>query len=75
MLDVIKLSPQQHYIDDHGTRVIIISVEEKRVVFMRDGYPHPCIRPMHNFLTKFKEISKNKSYTKCFQGDNENGVK
>ncbi|HGU0911508.1 TPA: DUF4222 domain-containing protein, partial [Escherichia coli] len=23
-------------------------------VFMRDGYPHPCMRPMYNFLGKFK---------------------
>ncbi|EKD4398603.1 DUF4222 domain-containing protein, partial [Escherichia coli] len=21
---------------------------------MRDGYPHPCMRPMYNFLGKFK---------------------
>ncbi|EPM9649450.1 DUF4222 domain-containing protein, partial [Escherichia coli] len=20
----------------------------------RDGYPHPCMRPMYNFLGKFK---------------------
>ncbi|MBJ9325116.1 DUF4222 domain-containing protein [Citrobacter braakii] len=59
MFDVTILpSPQQHYIDDHGTKVTIISVEEKRVVFMRDGYPYPCMRPMHNFLAKFQEIPK-----------------
>ncbi|HFR5706230.1 TPA: DUF4222 domain-containing protein, partial [Escherichia coli] len=23
-------------------------------VFMRDGYPHPCMRPMYNFPGKFK---------------------
>ncbi|WP_139128488.1 DUF4222 domain-containing protein, partial [Escherichia coli] len=34
--------------------VTVTSVEETRVVFMRDGYPHPCMRPMYNFLGKFK---------------------
>ncbi|HAG4415457.1 TPA: DUF4222 domain-containing protein [Salmonella enterica] len=49
--------PQQHYIDDHGTRITVINVEEKRVVFMRDGYPYPCMRPMYNFLTRFQKVS------------------
>ncbi|MEJ3464142.1 DUF4222 domain-containing protein [Escherichia coli] len=40
--------------DDHGALVTVTSVEETRVVFMRDGYPHPCMRPMYNFLGKFK---------------------
>jgi hypothetical protein len=57
MFDVSKLPyPQQHYIDDHGTRITVISVEEKRVVFMRDGYPYPCMRPMYNFLARFQKI-------------------
>lgn len=25
---------------------------------MRDGYPYPCIRPMYNFLAKFKKIAE-----------------
>ncbi|EFK4235243.1 DUF4222 domain-containing protein [Escherichia coli] len=44
----------QRYRDDHGALVTVTSVEETRVVFMRDGYPHPCMRPMYNFLGKFK---------------------
>ncbi len=32
-----------------GALVTVTSVEETRVVFMRDGYPHPCMRPMYNF--------------------------
>ncbi|OTB94608.1 DUF4222 domain-containing protein [Escherichia coli] len=36
----------QRYRDDHGALVTVTSVEETRVVFMRDGYPHPCMRPM-----------------------------
>ncbi|EIC2818161.1 DUF4222 domain-containing protein, partial [Escherichia coli] len=44
----------QRYKDDHGALVTVTSVEETRVVFMRDGYPHPCMRPMYNFLGKFK---------------------
>ncbi|MFV2241765.1 DUF4222 domain-containing protein, partial [Escherichia coli] len=39
---------------DHGALVTVTSVEETRVVFMRDGYPHLCMRPMYNFLGKFK---------------------
>ncbi|EEV7105323.1 DUF4222 domain-containing protein [Escherichia coli] len=31
-----------------------LPVQQFRVVFMRDGYPHPCMRPMYNFLGKFK---------------------
>ncbi|OPW96009.1 MULTISPECIES: DUF4222 domain-containing protein [Citrobacter freundii complex] len=50
--------PRQSYKDDRGTLVTIISVEERRVVFMRDGYPYPCIRPMYNFLAKFKKIAE-----------------
>lgn len=52
-------SPQQRYKDDRGTMVAIVSVEEKHVIFMREGYPHPCMRPMYNFLAKFKRISGN----------------
>ncbi|EIM7318948.1 DUF4222 domain-containing protein [Escherichia coli] len=32
----------QRYKDDHGAFVTVTSVEETRVVFMRDGYPHYC---------------------------------
>ena len=44
----------QRYRDDHGALVTVTSVEETRLVFMRDGYPHPCMWPMYNFLGKFK---------------------
>ncbi|WP_045450025.1 DUF4222 domain-containing protein [Citrobacter sp. S-77] len=53
------LNPQQRYKDDRGTLVTIVSVEEKHVIFMREGYPHLCMRPMYNFLAKFKRISEN----------------
>lgn len=46
----------QFYQDDRGVRVTIVNVEEKCVVFMRDGYPHLCMRPMYNFLAKFRKI-------------------
>ncbi|EMR0736698.1 DUF4222 domain-containing protein [Citrobacter braakii] len=54
-------SPKQHYKDDRGVMVTIISVDERRVVFMREGYPHLCMRPMYNFLAKFKKISERQS--------------
>ncbi|EIX5024882.1 DUF4222 domain-containing protein [Salmonella enterica] len=64
MFDVSELpSPQQHYIDDHGTRITVISVEEKRVVFMRDSYPYPCMRPMYNFLARFQKIQARQDET------------
>ncbi|MDM2845536.1 DUF4222 domain-containing protein [Citrobacter sp. Cpo090] len=49
-------SPQQRYKDDRGSLVKIVNVEEKYVIFMREGYPYPCMRPMHNFLAKFNRI-------------------
>lgn len=54
-------SPQQRYKDDRGTLVTIISIEERRVVFMRDGYPYLCMRPMYNFLRKFKKLREKDS--------------
>ncbi|HGH3389946.1 TPA: DUF4222 domain-containing protein [Citrobacter freundii] len=51
-------SPRQRYKDDRGVLVTIVDVEDKRVVFMRDGYPHLCMRPMYNFLAKFKKIAE-----------------
>lgn len=57
MLDMTEMPrPEQMYMDDHGARIRIISVEENRVVFMRDGSPYPCMRPMNNFLSKFKKL-------------------
>lgn len=44
------------YIDDRGVLITVVSIEESRVVFMRDGYPYPCMRPMYNFLAKFKRV-------------------
>ncbi|MEI1565003.1 DUF4222 domain-containing protein [Escherichia coli] len=42
--DVPLPKVNQRYKDDHGALVTLTSVEETRVVFMRDGYPHPCMR-------------------------------
>ncbi|EON2333058.1 DUF4222 domain-containing protein, partial [Escherichia coli] len=41
--DVPLPKANQRYRDDHGALVTVTSVEETRVVFMRDGYPHPCM--------------------------------
>ncbi|HEC9537433.1 TPA: DUF4222 domain-containing protein [Salmonella enterica subsp. enterica serovar Poona] len=53
--------PGHCYQDDRGVRITVINVEDKRVVFMREGYPYPCMRPLHNFLAKFREITQEKS--------------
>ncbi|WP_105269310.1 MULTISPECIES: DUF4222 domain-containing protein [Escherichia] len=53
--------PGQCYHDERGVRVTIIEVEDRRVVFMREGYPWPCMRPVHNFLAKFRKIPEEKS--------------
>ena len=50
--------PGQCYKDDRGVRITVIEVEDKRVVFMREGYPYPCMRPMYNFLAKFRKIAE-----------------
>jgi hypothetical protein len=61
MFDISDLpDPKQCYKDERGTVVTIVSVEENRVVFMREGYPYPCMRPMYNFLAKFKKITNKK---------------
>ncbi|CAD5758043.1 phage protein [Escherichia coli] len=49
----------QQYQDDRGIKVTVTGIEENRVVFMREGYPYPCMRPMHNFLSKFRAIDDN----------------
>ncbi len=46
----------QKYRDDHGTRVVVTEVKETCVVFMREEYPYPCMRPLSNFILKFKKI-------------------
>lgn len=51
-------SPGQCYKDERGTQVTIVSIEDGRVVFMREGYPYPCMRPMYNFLAKFRKFIK-----------------
>ncbi|WP_089644568.1 DUF4222 domain-containing protein [Escherichia coli] len=48
--------PGQQYLDDHGTRVMVTDTEENRVIFMREGYPHLCMRPLYNFISKFHLI-------------------
>ncbi|MEB0968395.1 DUF4222 domain-containing protein [Citrobacter braakii] len=51
-------SPRQRYKDDRGVLVTIVNVEDRRVVFIRDGYPHLCMRPIYNFMAKFKKIAE-----------------
>lgn len=58
--DVPLPKVNQRYKDDHGALATVTSVEETRVVFMREGYPHPCMRPMYNFLGKFKPDPRKK---------------
>ncbi len=52
--DVPLPKVNQRYKDNHGALVTVTSVEETRVRCLWDGYPHPCMRPMYNFLGKFK---------------------
>ncbi|EAX6828091.1 TPA: DUF4222 domain-containing protein [Escherichia coli] len=53
--------PGRCYQDDRGVRVTVVNVDEKRVVFMREGYPYPCMRPLYNFLAKFRKVTEEKS--------------
>lgn len=54
--DIFRPGPGQQYLDDHGTRVTVTGTEENQVIFMREGYPHPCMRPLYNFMSKFHLI-------------------
>ncbi|EKN4770612.1 MULTISPECIES: DUF4222 domain-containing protein [Yersinia] len=53
--------PGKRYQDEHGALVTITGIEENRVVFMRDGYPYPCMRPLNNFLNRFQKVSNRQS--------------
>lgn len=60
MLDINEFpDPGQSYQEDRGIWVTVVNVEDKRVVFMRVGYP--CMRPVYNFLAKFRKITEQKS--------------
>lgn len=48
--------PGQQYLDDHGTRGTVTGTEENRVIFIREGYHPPCMRPLYNFMSKFHLI-------------------
>ncbi|MEX5207077.1 DUF4222 domain-containing protein [Citrobacter freundii] len=38
-------------------RVIRGEPETQRVIYLRDGYPHECFRPLEQFRQKFREIT------------------
>lgn len=59
--DIFKPEPGQQYLDDHGTRVTVTGTEENQVIFMREGYPHLCTRPLYNFMSKFHLIRRTSS--------------
>lgn len=44
--------------DHRGVPVRVIRWEpvSRRVVYMRDGYPHECFSPLEQFLRKFTEL-------------------
>ncbi|WP_447717286.1 DUF4222 domain-containing protein [Pluralibacter gergoviae] len=37
-------------------RVIRWEPETRRVIYLRDGYPHECFSPLEQFQRKFREI-------------------
>ncbi|HAY0228441.1 TPA: DUF4222 domain-containing protein [Escherichia coli] len=53
--NILIPEPGQQYLDVHGARVTVTDTEENRVIFMREGYPHHCMRPLH-FMSKFHLI-------------------
>ncbi|HCZ4708615.1 TPA: DUF4222 domain-containing protein [Salmonella enterica subsp. enterica serovar Saintpaul str. CFSAN004144] len=54
-------SPGLCYQDERGVRVTVVNVDDRCVVFMREEYPYPCMRPVYNFLAKFRKITEEKS--------------
>ena len=69
--DIFMPEPGQQYLDDHGTRVTVTGTEENRVIFMREGYPHPCMRPLYNFMSKFHLIQSSPSPASHYQAESE----
>ena len=45
--------------DGRGLYVHVIrwEPETQRVIYLRDGYPHECFRPLEQFRQKFREIT------------------
>ncbi|AST71621.1 hypothetical protein BFG07_16365 [Kosakonia cowanii] len=37
-------------------RVIRWEPESRRVIYMRDGYPHECFSPLHIFMRDYREF-------------------
>ncbi|EGJ8836525.1 DUF4222 domain-containing protein [Escherichia coli] len=58
MLNNTSLPKVNHkYKDDCGITITVTDIDERRVEFMREGYPYPCIRPLYNFLSKFRAVN------------------
>ncbi|WP_447884979.1 DUF4222 domain-containing protein [Serratia fonticola] len=51
-----KVQPGKRYIDSHGHRITVVSVEFLRVTFNRDGYEHPCVQPLECFEKDYQLV-------------------
>ncbi|HBN5914702.1 TPA: DUF4222 domain-containing protein, partial [Morganella morganii] len=45
----------RYYTDSRGRKVHVIRYdrENSRVIFMRDGYEHPCFEPLKTFQERY----------------------
>ncbi|EMT5674078.1 DUF4222 domain-containing protein [Morganella morganii] len=50
----------RYYTDSRGRKVHVIRFDRQnsRVIFMRDGYEHPCFEPLKTFQERYTRVDK-----------------
>ena len=48
--------PKRRFKDSHGHIVTPLGMSAGCVVFMREGYPHPCQQPLEKFKAEYVEV-------------------
>ena len=49
--------PKRRFRDSHGHIVTPMGMSAGCVVFMREGYPHPCQQPLEKFKAEYVEVT------------------
>ena len=47
---------KRRFKDSHGHIVMPLEISGDCVVFMREGYPHPCQQPLERFKADYVEV-------------------
>ena len=50
----------RYYIDSRGRKVHVVRFDRQnsRVIFMRDGYEHPCFEPLKIFQERYTRVDE-----------------